>query len=367
MGAIGIMVVSAFFLFLPSFLQAQIIATTTVTISLCGDLITTAPEECDGEGLGNGAYSTSIAGRNCSPTCTWGPYCGDAVLQASQGEQCDDGNNTSGDFCSATCRVEAVTSPGGGGGVFTGGSLAPAPPAQVTILGKAYPNSNVNILKDGEVVGVVKADAKADFFFTTSGITPGTVTFGFWSEDQNGLRSVAFTTTFQVIRSAATTISGIFLPPTIELDKRSVKKGGVVNMSGQSVPEVKVRTFIHSDEEVVREVPTDDKGNWLLAFDTSVLSEDIHTVKALFEVSAAGALLKSGLSQSISFFVGDGDISDLLEPDLNQDGKVNLVDFSILLFHWGGTGGSSNPPADINRDGKVTLTDFSIMVFHWTG
>jgi len=138
-------------------------------------------------------------------------------------------------------------------------------------------------------------------------------------------------------------------------------------MSGQSVPEVKVRTFIHSDEEIVREIPTDDKGNWLLAFDTSALSEDIHTVKALFEINTAGALLKSGLSQSISFFVGDGDISDLLEADLNQDGKVNLVDFSILLFHWGGTGGSSNPPADINHDGKVTLTDFSIMVFHWTG
>jgi len=347
--------------------HAQIIATTTVTISLCGDLITTPPEECDGEGTGNGEYSTSIAGRNCTPSCTWGPYCGDSILQASQGEECDDGNNTPGDFCSAACTIEAVTSSGGGGGVFTGGSLSPPPPAQVTIQGKAYPNSDVNILKDGEVIGVVRSDAKADFFFTTSGVTPGTVTFGFWSEDQNGLRSVAFTTTFQVIRGAATTISGIFLPPTIELDKRSVKQGEVVNISGQSVPEVTVRTFINSEEEIVKEVETDEEGNWVLPFDTSPLEEDIHTVKALFEIQSAGALLQSGLSQSISFFVGDGDISDFLDPDLNRDGKVNLIDFSILLFHWGGSGGSSDPPADINRDGTVNLTDFSILVFNWTG
>jgi hypothetical protein len=37
------------------------------------------------------------------------------------------------------------------------------------------------------------------------------------------------------------------------------------------------------------------------------------------------------------------------------------------LFWWGSDGGDSNPPADINRDGKVNLTDFSILLFNWTG
>jgi hypothetical protein len=49
--------------------------------------------------------------------------------------------------------------------------------------------------------------------------------------------------------------------------------------------------------------------------------------------------------------------------DLNCDGLVNLIDFSILLFHWG----TSNPIADINGDGTVDLIDFSIMLFNWTG
>lgn len=37
------------------------------------------------------------------------PVCGDGVLSASRGEQCDDGNATSGDGCSATCQLETIT------------------------------------------------------------------------------------------------------------------------------------------------------------------------------------------------------------------------------------------------------------------
>jgi hypothetical protein len=53
--------------------------------------------------------------------------------------------------------------------------------------------------------------------------------------------------------------------------------------------------------------------------------------------------------------------------DLNRDGSVNIVDFSILLFWWNTDGGASNPPADINQNGRVGIEDFSIMLFNWTG
>ena len=49
--------------------------------------------------------------------------------------------------------------------------------------------------------------------------------------------------------------------------------------------------------------------------------------------------------------------------DLNGDGKVNLIDFSILLFYWG----SDNACADQNSNGKVDLVDFSILLYNWTG
>lgn len=50
--------------------------------------------------------------------------------------------------------------------------------------------------------------------------------------------------------------------------------------------------------------------------------------------------------------------------DLNADKKVDLVDFSILLYNWGEP---KNPKADLNNDGIVDLVDFSIMLYWWTG
>jgi hypothetical protein len=49
--------------------------------------------------------------------------------------------------------------------------------------------------------------------------------------------------------------------------------------------------------------------------------------------------------------------------DINGDGKVNMVDFSMLLFRFGGT----DIVADLNHDGKVNIADLSIMLFNWTG
>jgi len=45
--------------------------------------------------------------------------------------------------------------------------------------------------------------------------------------------------------------------------------------------------------------------------------------------------------------------------DLNGDNKINVVDVSILIYHWGNT---DNPQYDINNDGKVNLTDLSILI-----
>jgi hypothetical protein len=47
--------------------------------------------------------------------------------------------------------------------------------------------------------------------------------------------------------------------------------------------------------------------------------------------------------------------------DLSSDGIVDIVDFSILMYHWG----TSNATADINHDGTVDLADFSIMMYYW--
>jgi cysteine-rich repeat protein len=75
----------------------------------CGNGILQTGEQCDD---GN-----TTTGDGCSSTCTLGiPVCGNGILQA--GEACDDHNKTSGDGCSATCTLE---SPACGNGILQAG------------------------------------------------------------------------------------------------------------------------------------------------------------------------------------------------------------------------------------------------------
>ena len=50
--------------------------------------------------------------------------------------------------------------------------------------------------------------------------------------------------------------------------------------------------------------------------------------------------------------------------DLNFDGKINIIDFSILLYFWKQTS-PANQCADINFSGLVDVFDFSIMMYQW--
>lgn len=374
----------ALLLFGASTVSAQgIIATTTLTISICGDAIVNPGETCDDGYVGNdGAYAGSIAGRRCVSDCSgYGPYCGDLVLQSLYSEQCDDGNNSSGDLCDATCLneespINSTSTPtgggssGGGGGGATSGFIPVSNPTRVILGGKAYPNRAVTILVDGEVEGTAQSNGEGVFEYTIVRATPGATTFGFWAEDSHGTRSIVYTTTFQVTQNAVTTVSGVILPPTITANDTSVTPGESITFSGQTLPnaDVTLQVLTAGKESKTDSAVSDGSGDWEVVLGTGDLEPDkFHAAKAFFELEDGGIITQSGFSQAIAFYVGADDVDTNLFTDLNVDGKVNIIDFSILLFHWGTDGGDSSPPADINRDGTVSLTDFSIMIFDWTG
>jgi hypothetical protein len=51
--------------------------------------------------------------------------------------------------------------------------------------------------------------------------------------------------------------------------------------------------------------------------------------------------------------------------DINDDGKVNSVDFSIMLAYWKTPVIPKNVNVDLNHDGKVNSVDFSILLSQW--
>ena len=343
------------------------VATTTLTISICGDMLINDGEDCDIPGE-TGVYSTTIVGRQCNAVCKWGPYCGDGVLQTLHGEECDDGNNTSQDFCSDICKNERADngggSTGGGGSSSSGGRDEDLGATQIAISGKAFPTATVSILLDGDLVGTVRSNSRGEFLFNTEA-DPGTSSLGFYAVDNANTRSAIFNTTFDVTQGAITNVKGILIPPTIRTQNAQVNPGQVITISGQTVPSVTVEVVI-DDKAKTLTTTSDALGNWSVQLDTGTISVAEHTVKARFITGTGGLRSESIFGTALKLFVGvEGKATS--NADLNRDGKVNLTDFSILIFWWGTAGGNSNPPADINGNTKVGLEDFSILLFNWTG
>jgi hypothetical protein len=332
-------------------------AFSTSTCFTCGDGHKQPTEECDGLDYGGGddcaSFGYTTGSLRCTPDCR---------LDLSD--------------CSVVGTPEpqpggTPTTGGGGGGSsgrstgFFPGTKIPPDQTLVVINGKAFPNREVRVLVDGNVIGIVQADSKGDFHFESGDTAAGVSSFSLWTDDARGLKSTLLTLTFRVASKSVTTIENVYLSPTIDVDKNQVNKGDTIKIYGESSPTVNVAVHVNSDVERVATTTSGSLGDWSIAFDTSPLEENFHTVKAMIHLNSASGIIESNFSRSVSFYVGKNvpEKGKCGPGDLNCDNSVNLVDFSILLYNWGAT----DATADINKDGKVGLADFSIMMFYWTG
>jgi len=262
-----------------------------------------------------------------------------------------------------TTTTTTTTIGGGGGG---GGGYTPPSITEVVFTGKAYPKSSVTLLKDAQIVATTIAGLDANFQISLSNISPGIYIFSLYSEDSKGNRSSLLTFPLSVTSGVTTNVSGVFIAPTIDVDKSEVKRGENIAIFGQSVPESDIVISVSSEEEFFTKTISDEDGIYLYNFDTSVLDYGSHYTKS----KASKENLISGFSYSVNFQVGTKTVlketTKISEKgDLNNDKRVNLVDFSILAYWYQRP--SPSATVDLNNDGKVNLVDFSIMAYYWTG
>ncbi|MCI0532623.1 hypothetical protein L0Y49_00205 [bacterium] len=257
---------------------------------------------------------------------------------------------------------------GGGGG---GGGIVAAPSATVVFSGRAYPGMSVILLKDAQIALSSLAGPDAKFSVSLSGLSAGNFNFSLYAEDRKGLRSTTLTFPVTLSAGARTEIGGIFLSPTIAVDKSEVRRGETVAIFGQSAPNADITIAVNSEEEFFSVVKSDADGIYLHNFDTTPLAMESHSTRS----KAATEGEASPFSRSVSFVVGTKSVFGVPEvcpakADLNNDCRVNLVDFSIAAY-WYKRPISADFPAKealkLNGDGKVDLVDFSIMAFYWTG
>jgi hypothetical protein len=259
---------------------------------------------------------------------------------------------------------------GGSGGVgpFPGGSSMLFQ-STVAVSGRAPANSSVTILKDGKQQSSVQASASGAFSATISGLERGTYTFVSFATDALLRKTSRFSSTLTLNSGTNNAISGVLLSPTIGPDSEEIGIGEALHVSGVGVPDTIVGILL-------RDVPspgqvgipkeytasTSASGAW----EFTIPAKDVK--RGTFEIKVKTLTPSASSEYSAPTYVGVGEAPAAQadtgnRSDINKDGKVNLVDFSILLTHWN----DSDPDADINLDSTVNLADFSILLFNWTG
>lgn len=233
----------------------------------------------------------------------------------------------------------------------------PNPPPYVIFHGFAFPKGTIFLLKENQNFATTVADEKGEFRIDINQVFRGTIQFLLKAQDDNKRPSVDLPFSVETDPSKVVVIANLIFAPTIELSKEKANPGDLIEIRGKSVPNAKIEIRVINPEgkETIFETGVDASGNWKHLLDTKGLKNGKYRIRA--KAFAFGE--SSVFSRIVSFDLGV--VCKI--ADLNCDGRVNIIDFSILMFYWNKT----EPKADINGDGRVNVIDFSIMMANWTG
>ncbi len=346
----------------------------------CGDLIIDSGEECD---------TSTLGGASC----------------ASRGF-------TSGTLsCTSSCLFDTtscvLSNNSGGGGSGSGSSKKTV----VVFTGNAYPKSTVTILKDASIIGSGIAGVDGAFQISISDISSGSYVFSALAKDSNGVSSSLLNFPITVKKGLINKIDKIFISPSIAVTKEEVKKGDTINFSGQtkpfaivsltiafqwkleSVSRTNTSTFayttafaqqavgpiayasipsLNSQNEFTVSVTADSSGYYTYTLNTTSLPQGDYFVsgRSLYFNQTSSISVQQGFIIGTENVISKNDGICDVRADINEDCKVNIIDFSILLY-WVqkplAEPFTSKEKIKLNGDGVVNLTDLSIIAFYWTG
>lgn len=233
--------------------------------------------------------------------------------------------------------------------------------SSIELFGFTSPSAFVTILLNGGVAGTTVATGGGDFHKQLTGLEQET-SYNVSIYAQDTMLRQTQTVSFVVYTLPYTNhvISNIVLPTSIEISATEITLGDILDVFGRAHPLSQITVFVGAGGMYSDTVQANSNGWWTYPFDSEehTLGDGVHIAYAR-EVVQGG--FTSILTQSIQFVVSACQIADL-----NCDGRVNLTDFSILMYYWLDTS-PANPRADINEDSIVNLKDFSIMMYYWTG
>ena len=307
-----------------------------------------------------GPFSASITGLACGTTYHYRAYATNPV-----------GTGVGADmtFVTDDCPIIPIIIDSGGGHGIPSEST-------VNFIGTAYPGAHVVILADGNVMVATTAGPDGHFVATVGAVAPGLYVFSAYAQDVLGRVSASYSFPFSITVRSIVTINNILIPPTITLDRYSVSAGNPVTVSGAAAPNSVVHIVLASSTQHTYSTLATGLGTYSFALGTAGLADPAYAVRSSMlyqgqESPSSRSLVFRILGALIPLDTTDttiphvGGYCGIGQGDLNCDGHVNIIDFTIMKSWYH----KPNPPAivDLSGDGQITLKDFSILTSDWTG
>lgn len=236
--------------------------------------------------------------------------------------------------------------------------------ADITFKGKGAPGAFITILRGASIIGTAQISSTGYFSKKITAVSPGISVFGIYGEDSQNRKTSVLYYTLNLAAGTSTTVSGVFLSPTISLSATQLYKGESLIISGETFP-LSTVSMIFSPGNKLKTTKAKSNGSWSYNLNTNSFGQGMYDV-------IAGALSSIGEYSDFSrmlnfeiFTVPEIPEGGCRGADLNFDGKVDVIDFSILLYFWGQKN-PINSCVNINDAASVDLIDFSIMMYYWT-
>ena len=257
--------------------------------------------------------------------------------------------------------------PAGGGG---GGGTNTTNAATVSMQGYTFPGAKLTLLKDGQVATTLVANPDGTFQITLNNLVFGTYQLSLFAEDQYGVTSSPYTVNVPASSTQPYVYANIILPPTFSANQVLVRLNDSLSVFGYAAPGATVTLKVPGSVTLGSAI-ADNTGFYRIEV-RAQLAPGSYSLRV--DASFAGGV--SLLSKPVQVLIYDplapGAPDQPAPPsqysscvDYSNDRRVNLVDFSILLYWFG----RERPPetVDCNGDRTVDIKDFSILMYFWTG
>ncbi|MBI5400820.1 MAG: hypothetical protein HZB12_01755 [Candidatus Yonathbacteria bacterium] len=229
----------------------------------------------------------------------------------------------------------------------------------IIFSGKAFPGGIISVVDkqiNNENVLGQKEVAMEDGSFSVSfvGILQALHSFGLIAKDTEGRASQSKFFFLNTVSEDFVT-KDLLLPPTIEIEDSQVTRGNDAVILGSATPGYTIH--LELDGILSKDMLAGKAGAYRFEIPTGALKFGAHTVrtKQLDPQTKKTSDFSTSRTLTVSHLV-------VVQADLNNDGKMDIRDWSIFLTLWGSKNSSRRDRIDFNKDGKIDISDFSIFI-----